>query len=138
MQQEILTEDVHNYIPTRYHIVGGWYGLLDGEEDSHHPLNLNRKWLYREKELMKKIGQKYEPEMFDKYWNHHYDTHYESGKNKCARFAPYVKFYVMEEIPCTDPKNVDLKIRGVIWNTERRRTCFVSMGKITITVPLTL
>ena len=60
-----------------------WYGYF-----TKFPEELEKD----KKKIARAISQKYEKEMYEKYWIQHYSGHNESDRNKCAWEQPFIEF----------------------------------------------
>ena len=84
-----------------------------------------------EAKILRMVGKKYPASVFDKYWNEHRNSHYESGRNKCGAGATerWIKFEIM------DVSGNSIKLLGMIYNFPGRRgqMCYVPIKKYTIT-----
>lgn len=86
-----------------------------------------------DEEIMESIGKKYPADVFEKYWNNHRASHYESGRSKCARSRTYINFYVINVKDVPEGKYI--QVFGEIENFEPKRHCYLNIGKYNIVIP---
>ena len=104
----------------------GWGGFLE-RKDFQVP--------FSDEYIMKKLGEKYPPSVFNEKWSKHRDGHYESGKSKCARSKPYLEFEIIK----VEGKYEDdtlaaiyIQVKGLVICFEPKRSCWAGMGKFNI------
>lgn len=100
-----------------YHIVDHWEGEVDFN-------GFNPK--FDEEDILRMVGEKYPASVFDKYWEEHSRSHYESGRHKCGNGSRWIRFEII------GVTNNSIKLLGMIYNSARQ-TCHVPIKKYTIT-----
>ncbi len=115
--------DAKNFYCGSHPLYPGWNAYILQENMPSHLVG-------KDYLIFKAIHQKYEVEMFNRYWQEHYVQHYESGRNKCARNPPYIEFKIIR----SDEKTGYVQLHILIRAQEYKRSCWTPGGKINVNI----